>query len=66
MRQRSPYLCSIKILFENCDTDSLFWGEMKYLDKNEVTYNKLTKNGNSFYISKRDREVFLLQLIKHL
>ena len=39
---------------------------MKYLDKNEVTYNKLTKNGNSFYISKRDREVFLLQLIKHL
>ena len=30
-------------------------GRIKYLEKNEVIYNKQTKNGNSSYISKRDR-----------
>ena len=29
---------------------------MKYLEENKVIYNKPTKNGNSYYISKRDRE----------
>ena len=29
---------------------------MKYLEENKVIYNKPTKYGNSFYISKRDRE----------
>ena len=29
---------------------------MKYFEENKVIYNKPTKNGNSFYISKRDRE----------
>ena len=31
---------------------------MKYLKKNEVVYNKPTKNENSFYILRRDRETF--------
>ena len=44
------------IFLENCDIDdSLFWERMKYLEENKVIYNKSTKNGNSFYISKRDR-----------
>ena len=29
---------------------------MKYFEENKVICNKPTKNGNSFYISKRDRE----------
>ena len=48
---------SIKIFLENCDIDdSLFLERMKYLEENTVIYNKPTKNGNYFYISKRDRE----------
>ena len=48
---------SIKIFLENCDIDdSLLWERMKYLEENKVIYNKPTKNGNSFYISKRDRK----------
>ena len=48
---------SIKIFLENCDIDdSLFLERMKYLEDNKVIYNKPTKNGNYFYISKRDRE----------
>ena len=48
---------SIKMFLENYDIDdSLFWKRMKYLEENKVIYNKLIKNGNSFYISKRDRE----------
>ena len=48
---------SIKTLLENCDIDdSLFWERMRYLEENKVIYNKQAKNGNSFYISKRDRE----------
>ena len=48
---------SIKIFLENCDIDSsLFWERMKYLAENKVICNKPTKNANSFYISKRDRE----------
>ena len=46
---------SIKILLENCDIDdSLFWERMKYLEKNKVIYNRPRKNGDSFYISKKD------------
>ena len=30
---------------------------MKHFEENKVIYNKPTKNGNSFYISKRDREI---------
>ena len=49
---------SIKIFLENCDIDdSLLWERMKYLEKSKVIYNKSTKNGNWFYISKRDREI---------
>ena len=29
---------------------------MKYLEENKIIYNKPTKNGNYFYISKRNRE----------
>ena len=48
---------SIKIFLENCDIDdSLFLERMKYLEENTVIYNKPRKNGNYFYISKRDRE----------
>ena len=48
---------SITIFQENSDIDDrLFWERIKYLGKNEVIYNKQTKNGNSFYISKRDSE----------
>ena len=47
----------IKTILGNCDIDdSLFWERMKYLEENEVIYNKPTTNGNSFYFSKRDRE----------
>ena len=48
---------SIKIFLENCDIyDSLFWENMKYFEENKVIYNKPRKNGNSFYIWKRNRE----------
>ena len=30
---------------------------MKYLEENEVIYNKLIKNGNTFRILKKDREI---------
>ena len=30
--------------------------KMKYLEENKVNYKKPRKNGNSFYICKRDRE----------
>ena len=33
-----------------------FGKELKYLEENKVIYNKQTKNGNYFYIPKRDRE----------
>ena len=52
---------SIKIFLENCDIDdSLFWERKKYLEENEVICNKPTKNGNSFYLSKKDEKLFLL------
>ena len=48
---------SITIFLENYDIDdNLFWERMKYLEQNEVICNKPTKNGNSFYTSKRDWE----------
>ena len=48
---------TIKIFLENCGIDdSSFSESKKYLEENKVIYNKPTKNGNSFYISKRDRE----------
>ena len=47
----------MKIFLKNCDIDdSLFWERMKYLQENEVIYNKPTENGNLFNISRRDRE----------
>ena len=48
----------IKTILGNCDIDdSLFWERMKYLEENEVIYNKLIKNGNTFHILKKDREI---------
>ena len=48
---------SIEIFLENCDIDdSLFWERMNYLEENEVIFNKLSKNGNLFYNSKRNQE----------
>ena len=56
---------SIKIFLENCDIDdSLFWEVMKYLVENKVIYNKPTKNGNSSYISKRDRDMIFSPIDK--
>ena len=56
---------SIKIFLENCDIDdSLFWEIMKYLVENKVIYNKPTKNGNSSYISKRDRDMIFSPIDK--
>ena len=47
---------SIKILLENCDIDdSLFWERMKYLEENEVIYNKPTKM-EILFIFRKDRE----------
>ena len=39
---------------------------MKYLEKSEDIYNKETKNGNPFYISRKIEKLLLLQFIKHL
>ena len=48
---------SIKTFLGNCDIDdSFFWERMKYLEENEVIYNKPKNRGNLFYISRREWE----------